>query len=137
MTTHSLTHSLILFLSHAQTHSWESKVRCCNILHLFLSFYFHCALSWHYVCNTNSEVLNRNLKLGLQNGVGTKLPYLKCKKNQKSRIDMHYLCGYLLGLQEMNLTHGENTEFVNLKLWLCYSYKPHGAITQEITIYIC
>lgn len=126
----------ILFLPHAQMHSWESEVHCCNILHLFLS-YFHCALSWHYVCNTNSEVLNRNPKLRLQNGIGTKLPYLKCKKNKKFRIDVHYLCGYLLELREMNLTHGENTKFINLKLWLCCSYKLHSAITQEITICIC
>jgi len=113
-----LTH--ILFLSHAQTHSRESEVHCCNILHLFLSFYFHCALSWHYVCNTTP-------KSRLQNGVGTKLPYLKCRKNQKFGIDMHYIYRYLLGLQKMNLTHGENTKFINLKLWLCYSYKLHSA----------
>lgn len=29
---------------------------------------------------------------------------------------MHYLCGYLLGLQKVNLAHGENTKFINFKL---------------------
>lgn len=65
---------------------------------------------------TQTEVLNADPKSRLQNGVGTKLPYLKCRKNQKFGIDMHYLCGYLLGLQKVNLAHGENTKFINFKL---------------------
>lgn len=129
-----LTH--ILFLSHARTHSWESIVHCCNILHLILSF-FHCAFSRHFVCNTNSEVVNTNPKLRLQNDVGTKLPYLKCRKKQKFRIEMRYLCGYLLGLQKVHLKHGESTKFINLKLWLYCSCKWHSVITQETTLCIC
>jgi hypothetical protein len=68
------------------------------------------------MCARKTEVLNTNPKSRLQNGVGIKLPYLKCRKNQKFGIDKHYLCGYLLGLQKMNLTHGENNKFISLKL---------------------
>jgi hypothetical protein len=106
-------HSLPYCSCHMHRHSCELIVHCCNILHLILSFYFHCALSWQYVCNTTLKCKHIS-KIEAPKCYRDQLPYLKFRKNKKFRIDMQYLCGYLLELQKVNRTQGRNIKFITL-----------------------
>jgi hypothetical protein len=75
---------------------------------------------------TQTGVVNANTKLWLHNGVGTKLSYIKRRKNQKSKIIVHHLCRDLLVSQKVNMRHG--------KIWSIWTASCNCAVPADCTV---